>query len=135
MDPEIFVPLAHPGEILLADFMEPLQVSQHALALAIGVPATRIHEIVHGRRAISADTGLRLARFFGTSEKFWCGLQWDFDFRNAQRELTGELERIRPLGHPRVEGRPHNVESAAFQMRLEGEAEGQKRQRAKRVRA
>ena len=65
----------HPGEVLLLDFLEPLGVTQHRLAILIDVPPRRINEIVHGKRRISADTALRLARFFGTSERFWINLQ------------------------------------------------------------
>jgi addiction module HigA family antidote len=71
----------HPGEILLEEFLEPLDLSQYRLAKEIHVPARRINEIVHGTRAVSADTALRLARYFGTSERFWMNLQaqWDLD--------------------------------------------------------
>ena len=71
----------HPGEVLLEEFLEPLDLSQYRLAKEIRVPARRINEIVHGTRAVSADTALRLARYFGTSERFWMNLQaqWDLD--------------------------------------------------------
>ncbi|HKZ23935.1 MAG TPA: HigA family addiction module antitoxin [Thermoplasmata archaeon] len=71
----------HPGEVLLEEFLEPLDLSQYRLAKEIRVPARRINEIVHGSRAVSADTALRLARYFGTSERFWMNLQaqWDLD--------------------------------------------------------
>ena len=71
----------HPGEVLLEEFLEPLDLSQYRLAKEIHVPARRINEIVHGARAVSADTALRLARYFGTSERFWMNLQaqWDLD--------------------------------------------------------
>ena len=71
----------HPGEILVEEFLEPLGLSQYRLAKEIHVPARRINEIVHGARAVSADTALRLARYFGTSERFWMNLQaqWDLD--------------------------------------------------------
>jgi addiction module HigA family antidote len=69
----------HPEEILMEEFLEPLAVSQYQLAREIGVPARRINEIVHGQRRISADTALRLARFFGTSERFWINLQSRYD--------------------------------------------------------
>jgi addiction module HigA family antidote len=77
----------HPGEILLEEFLKPLAVSQYRLAKEIGVPARRINEIVHGQRRISADTALRLARFFGTSERFWINLQsrYDLEIDAAQR--------------------------------------------------
>ncbi len=69
----------HPGEVLQEEFIKPLGLSQNRLALAIGVPARRINEIVLGRRGITADTALRLARFFGNSPQFWLGLQTDYD--------------------------------------------------------
>lgn len=83
----------HPGEVLFEDFLEPLGLSQYRLAQDISVPARRINEIVHGKRAVSADTALRLARYFGTSERFWLNLQARFDL---------ETERDR-LGHRLVE--------------------------------
>lgn len=83
----------HPGEILLEEFLKPMAVSQYRLAMDISVPARRINEIVHGKRAISADTALRLARHFGTSEKFWLNLQTQYDL-DVQRERLGDrLER------------------------------------------
>jgi len=78
----------HPGEVLQADFLEPLGVSQYRLAHDISVPARRINEIVHGKRAVSADTALRLARYFGTSERFWLNLQARFDLEQ-QRDVLG----------------------------------------------
>lgn len=87
----------HPGEILLEEFLKPLGVSQYLLAKEIGVPARRINEIVHGQRRISADTALRLARFFGTSERFWINLQARFDLEAEKDRLGDALEAIRPL--------------------------------------
>src|SRR5687768_207960 len=78
----------HPGEVLLADFLEPLQLSQYRLAQDISVPPRRINEIVHGKRSVSADTALRLARYFGTTEQFWLNLQARFDLE-VQRDLLG----------------------------------------------
>ena len=78
----------HPGEVLLQDFLEPLGVSQYRLAHDISVPPRRINEIVHGKRAITADTALRLARYFGTSERFWLNLQARYDLE-VQRDLLG----------------------------------------------
>ena len=78
----------HPGEVLLADFLEPLHLSQYRLAQDISVPPRRINEIVHGKRAVSADTALRLARYFGTTEQFWLNLQARFDLE-VQRDLLG----------------------------------------------
>ena len=79
----------HPGDILLHEFLEPLEISQNKLARDISVPPRRINEIVLGKRAITADTALRLACYFGNSEKFWLGLQDDYDLEKA-RELMGD---------------------------------------------
>jgi addiction module HigA family antidote len=78
----------HPGEVLQADFLEPLALSQYRLAQDLSVPPRRINEIVHGKRAISADTALRLARFFGTTDRFWLNLQARFDLE-VQRDVLG----------------------------------------------
>ncbi len=83
----------HPGEVLQADFLEPLGVSQYRLARDISVPPRRINEIVHGKRAISADTALRLARYFGTSERFWLNLQARFDLEVRRDALGVRLTR------------------------------------------
>ena len=83
----------HPGEILLEEFLQPLGISQYRLAKDISVPPRRINEIVHGKRAISADTALRLARFFGTSERFWLNLQVRYDLEVEKDRLAGDLER------------------------------------------
>lgn len=83
----------HPGEILLEEFLKPMEISQNRLARDIGVPPRRINEIVHGKRAVSADTALRLARYFGTSEGFWMGLQTDFDLEEARDRLGDRLDR------------------------------------------
>ena len=88
----------HPGEILLEEFLTPLAVSQYQLAKEIRVPARRINEIVHGQRRISADTALRRARFFGTSERFWINLQARYDLEVEKDRLGDALEGIRPLG-------------------------------------
>src|SRR6185369_13958064 len=81
----------HPGEILLADFLEPLGLSQYRVARDISVPPRRINEIVHGTRSISADTALRLARYFGTSEHFWLNLQARFDLEIERDHLGAKL--------------------------------------------
>lgn len=73
------LPPVHPGEILLEEFLAPMEISQYRLAKEIGVPPRRINEIVHGTRAVSVDTALRLARYFGTSERFWLNLQSQYD--------------------------------------------------------
>ena len=86
----------HPGEILLDEFLKPMDVSQNALARAIGVPPRRINEIVHGLRGITADTDLRLARFFGVSEGFFLALQTEYDLMLRRREIGAELKTIRP---------------------------------------
>jgi addiction module HigA family antidote len=80
----------HPGEILLEEFLEPLGLSQYRLAKGISVSPRRINEIVHGKRAVTADTALRLARFFGTSDRFWLNLQTRFDLEREKDKL-GEL--------------------------------------------
>ena len=78
----------HPGEILLEEFLLPSELSQNRLAREITVPPRRINEIVLGKRGITADTAIRLARYFGTSEKFWMGLQADYDLEEARRKLA-----------------------------------------------
>ena len=84
----------HPGEILLEAFLTPMDISQNALARAIVVPPRRVNEIVLGKRAITADTALRLARFFGTSEQFWMGLQADYDLEEARKQLGRKIDAI-----------------------------------------
>jgi len=82
----------HPGEILMEEFLEPLGVSQYRLAKDISVPPRRINEIVHGKRSITADTALRLARFFGTTERFWLNLQVRYDLEIEKDRLKDVLE-------------------------------------------
>jgi addiction module HigA family antidote len=91
------MPPIHPGEILQEEYLGPLGVSQYRLARAIEVPPRRINEIVHGKRGISADTALRLARYFGTSERFWLNLQSRYDIEVERDRLATALERIEPL--------------------------------------
>jgi len=86
-------PSIHPGEILLEEFLKPLGLSQYRLAKDLSVPARRINEIVLGKRAISADTALRLARFFSLSDRFWLNLQAQYDLEVAQDRLAGRLAR------------------------------------------
>jgi addiction module HigA family antidote len=86
----------HPGEILKLDFMEPMGLSQNALAREIHVPPRRINELVNGRRAVTADTDLRLSRYFGVSEGFFLGLQADHDLTERRRQIGTELAAIRP---------------------------------------
>jgi len=88
----------HPGEVLLEEFIKPMNLSQNRLAIDIGVDARRINEIVLGKRSITADTSLRLARFFGNSPQFWLGLQAQYDLDVAEDHLGKRLEReVRPL--------------------------------------
>lgn len=87
----------HPGEVLSEEFLDPLGMSANALALALRVPATRIGAIVKGERSVTADTALRLARFFGTSPEFWMNLQAMYDLTKARRESGGKIQRdVRP---------------------------------------
>jgi addiction module HigA family antidote len=88
------LPLITPGEILLEEFLRPMDLSQNALARAIHVPPRRINEIVLGQRAVTADTDLRLTRYFGMSEGFFLGLQTDHDLRAKKREIGAELASI-----------------------------------------
>jgi addiction module HigA family antidote len=91
----------HPGEILREEFMAPRGLSQNALARALNVPPRRINEIVMEKRGITADTALRLARFFGTSAEMWAGLQADYDLRRARYERQTQIERdVQPLTLP-----------------------------------
>ena len=92
MPPTKLAPI-HAGEILLEDFLVPMGISQYRLAKDISVPPRRINEIVHGKRAISADTALRLARYFGTSERFWLNLQAQFDLDVEADRLGDRLDR------------------------------------------
>lgn len=82
----------HPGEILREDFLVPLNMSANALAIALRVPAPRIYDIVREQRGITADTALRLARYFGTSPEFWAGLQADYDLKTAMQEVGARIE-------------------------------------------
>ena len=87
----------HPGEVLREEFMVPLGISANALAIALRVPVTRISEITHERRAVSADTALRLARYFGTTPHFWLNLQSGYDLSKAELEIGDEIaDQIRP---------------------------------------
>ena len=90
----------HPGEILQVEYLEPLGVTQHRLAVAIGVSPRRINEIVHGKRGITADTALRLARYFGTSDRFWLNLQSRYELELERDRLAATLDRIEPLAAP-----------------------------------
>jgi antitoxin HigA-1 len=92
------VPLSRPGEVLLKDFLKPLAISQAALAKAIDVPPTRISEIVHGKRAISADTAVRLGAYFGTDAQSWMNLQSHYDTEIAREQLADVLKNIQQHG-------------------------------------
>ena len=87
----------HPGEILQEEFLLPMNISQNALARAAGVPPRRINEIVLGKRGITANTAIRLAKVFGTSEGFWLGLQADYDLEESRHAIGAELDRIERL--------------------------------------
>lgn len=92
------MPPVHPGEILLEDFLKPMGLTQYRIARDIGVPQRRIGEIVQGKRAVTADTALRLGRFFGMEAQFWINLQARFDLECARDALAGRLEKeVKPL--------------------------------------
>ena len=93
---ELIEPI-HPGEILMEDFIEGFGITQNKLAVSIGVPPRRINEIVHGKRGITADTAIRLASYFGTSEEFWMNLQSHYELRIERRALHEKLGAIKPL--------------------------------------
>lgn len=90
-------PPIHPGEVLITEFLKPMGISQYRLAKDIGVTPRRINEIVHGRRAITAETALRLARYFAMEAEFWLNLQTHFELESAQENLGGKLEQVHPL--------------------------------------
>lgn len=92
------IPNPTPGDVLLLDFIEPMGLTQNALARAIGVPPRRVNEVVLGKRSVTADTDLRLARYFGLSDGFWLGLQADHDLMHQRRKIAAKLERIEPRG-------------------------------------
>ena len=87
----------HPGEILQLEFLLPMKITQYRLATDIGVPPRRINEIVHAKRSISADTALRLSRYFGTSERFWLNLQARYDLDKEKDRIEKVLARIQPI--------------------------------------
>ena len=89
------LPNIHPGEVLLEEFLIPLKISAYKLSKDIGIPQTRISEIVKGRRRVTADTALRLSYYFGTSAKFWLGLQNDYDIEEETKAKKSELESIK----------------------------------------
>lgn len=92
------LPAVHPGEILLEEFLKPMSLSQNKLAMAIRVPAPRINEIVHGKRSISADTALRLGKFFDMSPQFWMNLQTQYDLAVTQDDTSDKIDKeVQPL--------------------------------------
>ena len=91
------IPTIHPGEILMEDFIDGFGITQNRLAVAIGVPPRRINEIVLGKRGITADTAVRLAKYFGTSAEFWMGLQSHYEIRISRAALREELAGLQPL--------------------------------------
>ena len=91
------IPPVHPGEILMEDFIRGFEITQDKLAVSIGVPPRRINEIVHGKRAITADTALRLGKYFGTSAQFWLNLQARYDLDLAQDRVAEQIATIVPL--------------------------------------
>lgn len=90
------LPPVHPGEILSEEFLRPMNITQYRLAKSIGVDARRVHAIIHGQRAITAETALLLSRFFGNSAGFWMGLQTQFDLETAEDRIAGRLELVTP---------------------------------------
>jgi len=91
--PKKKIPPLHPGEVLFEEFLKPMNISQNKLGRALGVSARRINEIVHGKRSITADTALRLARHFGNSPQFWLGLQMDYDLDVERDRLSSRIEK------------------------------------------
>jgi len=91
------LPPVHPGEVLREDFLKPMRLTPYAVAQACGVPRTRIERLAREETPVTADTALRLARYFGTTAGFWMGIQTQYDLECAQDELTGELELIAPV--------------------------------------
>lgn len=87
----------HPGEILMEDFIEGFGITQHKLAVSIGVPVRRINEVVHGKRSITADTALRLGRYFGVEPQFWLNLQSRYELELAQERVADQVAEIKPL--------------------------------------
>jgi addiction module HigA family antidote len=87
------IPPLHPGEVLFEEFLKPMSISQNQLGQGLGVSARRINEIVHGKRSVTADTALRLARYFGNSPQFWLGLQMDYDLDVETDRLSSRIEK------------------------------------------
>jgi addiction module HigA family antidote len=91
------LPNIHPGEVLSEEFLKPLEISAYRLSKAIGIPQTRTSEILKGRRRITADTALRLSKYFGNSAKFWLGLQDDYDIEQEKNNKKKELDKIKKI--------------------------------------
>ena len=89
----------HPGEILLEEFLKPMGITAYKLSQSIGIPQTRTSQIIKGRRRITADTALRLSKFFGTTEKFWLGLQNDYDIEEERKNIGNELKLIETVNY------------------------------------
>ncbi|MGO1262202.1 HigA family addiction module antitoxin [Brevibacterium aurantiacum] len=96
MSEKLYPPI-HPGEVLMEDFIEGFGITQNKLAVSIGVPPRRINEIVHGKRAITADTALRLGRYFGVEPQFWLNLQSRYDLELAEERVSDQVAAITPL--------------------------------------
>ncbi|HLS73449.1 MAG TPA: HigA family addiction module antitoxin [Actinomycetaceae bacterium] len=96
MSEKLYPPI-HPGEVLVEDFIGPFGITQNKLAVSVGVPPRRINEIVHGKRAITADTALRLGRYFGMDPQFWLNLQTRYDLEVAQERIAEQVATITPL--------------------------------------
>ena len=88
------LPNIHPGEVLIEEFLKPFGISAYKLAMDTRVPQTRISEIIHGKRRITADTAIRLSKYFGTSAEFWIGLQTDYDLEESRREIDSDIDLI-----------------------------------------
>lgn len=105
----------HPGEILLEEFIEPFGLTQHALAVHIAIPPRRINEIVHGKRSITTDTALRLAKAFGTTPEFWVNLQTHYDINTAKDALSPVLDSINPIAvYHNKNGTSFNIKTGAI---------------------
>lgn len=96
MTEKLYAPI-HPGEVLMEDFLNGFGITQHKLAVSIGVPPRRINEIVHGKRAITADTALRLGKFFGVEPQFWLNLQSQYELELAEEKVADQLREIQPV--------------------------------------
>ena len=96
MTEKLYAPI-HPGEVLMEDFIEGFGITQHKLAVSIGVPPRRVNEIVHGKRAITADTALRLGRYFGVEPQFWLNLQSRYELELAEERVADQVAEIKPL--------------------------------------